>query len=135
MALSAPYSSDRAHLRFAPSVHAPAHYPDPADRARAKLQSTIPFQMFVGRVIQYVLAVQRPLAAGRSAEQIAQGYDQALRGLLASAGPVPQDAVAVKVEPNDEDPSTSDLHLRVRWPGGQALPGAGEFELRLALAG
>lgn len=135
MTLSAPYSCDRACLRFAPAVHAPAHYPDPTDNARAKLQSTIPFQMFVGRVIQYVLALQGPLADGRATDQVLKGYDQALRGLLATAGPVPQDAVVVEAVPNDEDPSATDLYMRIRWPGGQSLPGAGEFEIRFPLAG
>ncbi len=133
MALSSPLDSDRAFLRFAPSVHAPQHYQDPSDKARAKLQSTLPFQMFVGRLVNYAMLVEGLIVPGRSAEQIVAGYDGALRSLLGSAGRPDPDAVKVAVLPNDEDPSTTDLHLKVRWPGGQSLPGAGELELRWPL--
>lgn len=128
-------NSDRALVRLAPLVHAPQHYQDPLDRARARLQSMLPFQLFVGRLVNYALLIERHVVAGRGAEEIAAGYARALRGLLASAGPVPEDAVAVKILPNDDDPATADLWLRVRWPGTQSLPGAGDVELRWPLAG
>ncbi|MBZ5638499.1 MAG: type VI secretion system contractile sheath large subunit [Acidobacteriia bacterium] len=133
MAITSPLDSDRAFLRFAPSVHAPQHYQDPVDRARAKLQSTLPFQMFVGRLLNYAMAVEGLLVPGRNADQIASGYDRALRSLLGSAGRPEPDAVKVAVLPNEQDPSTSDLYLKVRWPGSQSLPGAGEVELRWPL--
>jgi type VI secretion system protein ImpC len=133
MALSSPLDSDRAFLRFAPSVHAPQHYQDPADKARAKLQSTLPFQMFVGRLVNYAMLVEGLLVPGRDADQIAAGYDRALRSLLGSAGRPEPDAVKVAVLPNDQDPSGMDLYLKVRWPGSQSLPGAGELELRWPL--
>lgn len=134
MALSAALNSDRAYLRFAPTAHAPQHYQDPTDRARAKLQSTLPFQMFVGRLINYAMMVESAIVPGRGADQIASGYDRALRALISTAGAVPKDAVVVAVEPNADDPSRQDLNLRVRWPGFQSLPGAGEVELRWPLA-
>ncbi len=127
--------SDRVTVRLAPLVHAPQHYQDPLDKARARLQSMLPFQLFVGRLVNYALLIEGHVVAGRGAEEIAAEYARALRGLLASAGPVPADAVAVKVLPNDDDPTTADLFLRVRWPGTQSLPGAGDIELRWPLAG
>jgi type VI secretion system protein ImpC len=135
MTLSAALNGDRAYLRLAPSVHAPGHYVDPADKARARLQSTLPYQMFVSRVINYAMLLEGRLVPGRSAEQIQAGYDRALRDLLHSAGPVPPDAVQVRIVPNEEDASRQDLHLKIRWPGAQSLPGAGELELRWPLAG
>ena len=74
------------------------------------------------------------MVPGRGPEQIAAAYTQALRGLIGTAGAVPPDAVKVEVPPNEEDPSKQDLHLKVRWPGFQSLPGAGEIELRWPLA-
>lgn len=133
MALTSPLDSDRAFLRFAPSAHAPQHYQDAADKARAKLQSTLPFQMFVGRLLNYAMLVEGTLVPGRSAEQITAGYDCALRSLLGTAGRPDGDAVKVAVLPNDQDPSATDLYLKVRWPGSQSLPGAGELELRWPL--
>jgi type VI secretion system protein ImpC len=135
MTLSAALNGDRAYLRLAPSVHAPGHYADPADKARARLQSTLPYQMFVSRVINYAMLLEGRLVPGRGAEQIQAGYDRALRDLLHSAGPVPPDAVQVRILPNEEDASRQDLCLKVRWPGAQSLPGAGELELRWPLAG
>ena len=134
MALTAKLNGDKAVLRFAPSVHSPGHYQDPTDKARARLQSTLPFQMFVGRVINYAMLIEGRLVPGRTAEQIAADYDRALRGLIGSAGAVPPDAVQVAVVPNEDDTSRQDLHLRVRWPGFQSLPGSGELELRWPLA-
>jgi hypothetical protein len=133
MTLTSPLDSDRAFLRFAPSVHAPQHYQDASDKARAKLQSTLPFQMFVGRLLNYAMLLEGTLVPGRGAEQISAGYDHALRSLLGSAGRPEADAVKVAVLPNEQDPSTMDLYLRVRWPGSQSLPGAGELELRWPL--
>jgi type VI secretion system protein ImpC len=130
MALSSPLDSDRAFLRFAPSVHAPQHYQDALDKARAKLQSTLPFQMFVGRLVNYAMLVEGLLVSGRGPEQIAAGYDRALRGLIGSAGHPEPDAVQVAVVPGEQDPSSMDLCLKVRWPGAQSLPGAGEVEMR-----
>jgi type VI secretion system protein ImpC len=135
MTLSAALNGDKAFLRFAPTVHTPQHYQDPSDKARARLQSTLPFQMFVGRLINYAMMIEGSMVPGRGAEQIAAGYDRALRGLLATAGAVPPDAVAVAVPPNEADPSRHDLHLKVRWPGFQSLPGAGDLELRWPLMG
>jgi type VI secretion system protein ImpC len=134
MALSSALNSDRAYLRFAPTAHTPQHYQDPTDRARAKLQSTLPFQMFVGRLINYAMMVESVIVPGRAADQITAGYDRALRELISTAGAVPKDAVVVGVEPNADDPSRQDLNLRVRWPGFQSLPGAGEIELRWPIA-
>jgi len=135
MALSAALNSDRAFLRFAPTSHAPQHYQDPTDKARAKLQSTLPFQMFVGRLINYAMLIESIVVPGRGSDQISAAYDRALRALIGSAGAVPPDAVAVAVVPNEQDPSKQDLHLRVKWPGFQSLPGAGEVELRWPIVG
>ncbi len=134
MALSAALNRDRASLRFAPTVHQPEHYQDPGDRARAKLQSTLPFQMFVGRSLNYAMLLERILVPGRGAEEISADFDRALRDLLATAGPVPQDAVQVAVLPNEEDASRQDLELVLRWPGFHSLPGAGTIRLRWPLA-
>ena len=41
----------------------------------------------------------------------------------------------VRVVPNEEDASRQDLALKVRWPGHQSLPGAGDLELRWPLNG
>jgi type VI secretion system ImpC/EvpB family protein/type VI secretion system ImpB/VipA family protein len=134
MALSAALNRDRASLRFAPTVHQPEHYQDPADKARARLQSTLPFQMFVGRSLNYAMLLERILVPGRGPEAISADFDRALRDLLATAGPVPQDAVQVAVLPNEEDASLQDLQLVLRWPGFQSLPGAGTIRLRWPLA-
>jgi type VI secretion system protein ImpC len=130
MALSGPLGGDRAYLRFAPTAHAPQFYQDPTDRARAKLQSTLPFQMFVSRLLNYAMLVERSLVPGRTEPQITSGYDRALRSLLGTAGAVPPDAVNVSLQPNEADPSRRDLCIRVRWPGFQSLPGAGDVEFR-----
>lgn len=135
MTLSAAPGADKAFLRFAPTVHTPRHYPEPLDKAKAKLQSTLPFQMFVGRVINFALLIERQVVPGRSGEQIAAAYTAALRGLIGTAGAVPGDAVRVEVLPGEQDSSASDLRLNLRWPGFQSLPGAGDFELRWPLAG
>jgi predicted component of type VI protein secretion system len=129
MALTAALNSDRAYLRFAPSAHAPSHYQDPMDKARSRLQSTLPYQLFVGRVVNYCMMIERSVISGRSAEQISAGYDQALRALMSTAGAVPQDAVQVGVVPNADDPSQQVLHMRVTWPGFKSLPDAGRLEL------
>ncbi len=134
MALSAAFYRDRAVLRFAPTVHQPGHYQDPGDRARARLQSTLPFQMFVGRSLNYALLLERILVPGRPGEAIAADFDRALRELLATAGPVPAGAVQVAVLANEEDPSLQDLQLILDWPGFQSLPGAGTITLRWPLA-
>ncbi len=134
MALSAAGGRDRAVLRFAPTVHQPGHYQDPGDRARARLQSTLPFQMFVGRSLDYALLLERTLVPGRSGEAIAADFDRALRDLLGTAGPVPADAVRVAVLANQEDPSLQDLQLVLEWPGFQSLPGAGTITFRWPLA-
>ena len=133
MTLTAALNSDRAVLRLAPSAHQPGHYPDPADRARARLQSTLPFQLFVSRVVHYSMLIEGRVVPGRAAEQIQADYDRELRELLRSAGPVPPDAVQVRVLPNEEDASRSDLALTIRWPGHQSLPGVGDLELRWPL--
>ena len=133
--LVAALNTDRASVRLAPLVHVPQHYQDPLDKARARLQSTLPFQLFVGRLVNYALLIERRVVADRDGAAIAAEYARALAGLLASAGPVPEDALTVKVLPNDDDPSIADLWMRVRWPGSQSLPGAGEIELRWPLSG
>lgn len=133
MALTAALNADRVHLRYAATVHAPRHYQEPTDRARARLQSTLPFQFFVGRLVNYAMMVEPSLVPGRGAEEICADYDKALRGLMATASPVPEDAVKVAVLPNESDASRQDLYLKVRWPGFQSLPEAGEIELRWPL--
>jgi type VI secretion system protein ImpC len=135
MTLVAAVNGDKAFLRFAPSVHAPHSYHDPMDKARAKLQSTLPFQMFVGRVVNYALLIEPMIVPGQGPEAIQAAYTHAIRELLASAGPVPQDAVEIGVPPNEDDPSIHDLVLKVRWPGFQSLKGAGDLELRWPLSG
>jgi type VI secretion system protein ImpC len=135
MALTAALNSDRAFLRFAPSVHTPGHYQDPMDLARARLQSTLPYQLFVSRVINYAMLIEGRVVPGRSAEQVSAGYDQALRGLMASAGAVPEDAVQVGVVPNADDPSQQVLHMRITWPGFKSLPDAGRLELTWPIQG
>lgn len=135
MTLSAAPGTDKAFLRFAPSVHAPAHYQDPLDKARAKLQSTLPFQMFVGRVINFALLIERQIVPGRTGDQVTAAYTEALRSLIGTAGAVPADAVQVEVLAGEQDPSTHDLKLKLRWPGFQSLPGAGDLELRWPLVG
>lgn len=135
MALTAPLDGDRAYLRFAPTVHAPQHYQDPTDKARARLQSTLPFQMFVGRVVNYAMLLEPSLAPGRDPAAVAAAYDRALRDLLATAGPPPPGSVLAEVLPNEQDASVLDLRLRVVWPGFQSLPGAGDLELRWPLRG
>jgi len=135
MALTAALNSDRAFLRFAPSVHSPGHYQDPMDLARARLQSTLPYQLFVSRIINYAMLIEGRVVSGRSPEQVSAGYDQALRGLMASAGAVPEDAVQVGVVPNADDPSQQVLHMRITWPGFKSLPDAGRLELTWPLQG
>jgi len=135
MALTAALNSDRAYLRIAPSVHEPGHYQDPMDKARARLQSTLPYQLFVGRVINFCMLIEGGLVPGRSPEQISAGYDQALRTLMSSAGAVPQEAVQVAVVPNADNPSEQVLHMRITWPGFQSLPDAGKLELTWPIQG
>jgi type VI secretion system protein ImpC len=134
MAITAALNSDRAYLRFAPMAHAPQHYQDATDRARARLQSTLPFQFFVGRLLNFAMLIENAIVPGRGAEEITASYDRALRSLLATAGSVPPDAVKVAVVPNEEDSSRQDLYLKVAWPGFQSLPGAGAVEFRWPLA-
>lgn len=133
MALTAPINADKAFLRFAPSVHAPRHYVDPLDKARAKLQSTLPFQLFVGRVVNYALMIEPVVVPGAGKEQIEASYRHALHELLSSAGSVPPDAVRIGVLPNEDDASVNDLVINIRWPGFQSLQGAGDLELRWPL--
>jgi type VI secretion system protein ImpC len=135
MALSAALNSDRAALRFAPLVKAPGHYQDPMDKTRAKLQATLPFQMFVSRALLYAMMIEPMLVPGRTDEQIVADYDRALRGLMASAGAVPPDAVRVAVGPAEEDPSQRVLQLKLTWPGFQSLGKAGELTLAWPLRG
>lgn len=135
MTLSAALNSDRASLRFAPLVKAPGHYQDPMDRTRARLQATLPFQMFVSRALLYGMMLEPMLVPGRTDEQIVADYDRALRGLMASAGAVPPDAVRVAVGPSEEDPSQRVLRLELTWPGFQSLGQAGKLTLAWLLRG
>ena len=60
MTLNGAPGTGRAALRLAPSVHVPTSPPDPIAKARSRLQSTLPFQLFVGQLPADAVTVTVP---------------------------------------------------------------------------
>lgn len=107
--------TDGAYFAAVPTFHAPERY-DQEEATRASyLASTLPYQAFAAIASQVVERIGRELGGGRSQEEVAATFRDALLGFLANAEDEPTaEEVDVEVRPNPEDPQLLDVTVRLR---------------------
>ena len=116
--LSCRINSDAAFVLSAPTVHRPARYSDPEETKEAQLHATLPYQLFATRMAHALRRIMRDIYTGLTAEQVSARFTGQLRSLLtkASEAPLPEGAVVVEVNDNEERPEFYDVVLRIRPP-------------------
>ena len=110
-------NEDVAHLAFAPTVYQPIAYEDDESTAAARLQTTVPCQVFSTHIAHYLLRFQRELGPGLDADQVREELGASLEAVLAIGnGELPAGAVEVEVEIDPERPSFYRLAVHLKVP-------------------
>ncbi|MCP4659530.1 MAG: hypothetical protein GY856_29340 [bacterium] len=126
--------TDGAYFAAVPTFHAPERY-DQEEATRASyLASTLPYQAFAAIASQVVERIGRELGGGRSREELAAAFRDALLAFLANAEEEPAaEEAEVEVHPNPEEPQLVEVTVRLR-PGFQIHGGDVDLVLGTAVA-
>jgi type VI secretion system protein ImpC len=130
LALTCSANSDAALVLTAPTIHRPERYPDQRATSDSVLRATLPYQLAVSRIAQYVGHLYTTIVPGNTPEGIEHGFARALWHLLDGSGELAADAVRVAVSVSTERHGCYDLSLSVR-PGRQVLGGRAIVELAM----
>ena len=113
IALACRYNSDTAFILSAPSAHLPERYPDPKDTMMSAIHSTLPYQIFAGRVSYYAGRISNEIGDGLSPDVIQRIFTELLSPLLSETGKIPSDALNIKVKVSEDFPDKYDVSLIV----------------------
>ena len=109
-------NQDLAHLTFAPTVYKPGVYEDDEMSAAARLQSTLPCQIFFTHLTNYLLRFKNEIAGALDVEQVVRELTSRLEAVLKIGnGELPAGAVQVEAKIDQERPSfyRVEVHLKV----------------------
>lgn len=121
---------DSAILTSIPTAHTPAKYGDEKVTEDSILRATLPYQLLVSRIAQYVQIIQNQIIPGNSPSGIEEGFTDALIRLVSIKGSMATDAVQVKVSQDRDRPNFYDVSIHIR-PGREILAGRAYLELHL----
>jgi len=108
-------NSDTAVILNAPTTHRPERYPDPKETAVSALMSTLPYQIFAGRLSQYVNRIASEIGGSQSPDAIESTFKKAITNFLAVSGRISQahDAVVIIVKDSEERPGSYDISMTI----------------------
>lgn len=121
---------DSAILTSIPTAHTPAKYGDEKVTEDSILRATLPYQLLVSRIAQYVQIIQNQIVPGNSPNSIEEGFTDALIRFISIKGSMAIDAVQVKVSQDRDRPNFYDVAIHIR-PGREILAGRAYLELHL----
>jgi len=121
---------DSAILTSIPTAHTPAKYGDEKVTEDSILRATLPYQLLVSRIAQYVQIIQNQIVPGNSPNGIEEGFTDALIRFVSIKGSMAIDAVQVKVLQDRDRPNFYDVAIHIR-PGREILAGMAYLELHL----
>jgi type VI secretion system protein ImpC len=121
---------DSAILSSIPTAHIPAKYGDEKVTEDSILRATLPYQLLVSRIAQYVQIIQNQIIPGNSPNGIEEGLTDALIRFVSIKGSTAIDAVQVKVLQDRDRPNFYDIAIHIR-PGREILAGRAYLELHL----
>lgn len=108
-------NSDTAVILNAPSAHRPERYPDPKETTVSALMSALPYQIFAGRLSQYVNRITSEIGGSQSPDAIENTFKKAITDFLAVSGRIShaQDAVVIIVKDSEERPGSYDISMTI----------------------
>jgi len=121
---------DSAMAITVPSAHLSEVYGDRHTMEDSILRSTLPYQLLVSRIAQYIRLIHNDIVSGNSPEGIEEGYTKALIKFLSIKGNIALDAVNVRVSPIQESIGYYDIALHIK-PSRDILAGRAYIELHL----
>jgi len=121
---------DSAMVTLIPTAHNPAKYGDERVTEDSILRTTLPYQLLVSRIAQYIQIVQNQIVPGNSPRGIEEGFTDALIRFVSIKGNLAVDAVQVKVSQDKDRPNYYDIAVHIR-PGREILNGRAYIELHL----
>jgi type VI secretion system protein ImpC len=113
-----------------PTAHIPTNYGDQRAMDVSILQATLPYQLLVSRIAQYVRLIQDQIIPGNNPQGIEEGFIKALTRFISVKGSLTVDAIQVKVSQDRDHPNFYDIALHIR-PGREILAGRAYLELHL----
>jgi type VI secretion system protein ImpC len=121
---------DSTILTSIPTAHTPAKYGDEKVTEDSILRATLPYQLLVSRIAQYMQIIQNQIIPGNSPNGIEEGFTDALIRFVSIKGSMAVDAVQVKVSQDRDRPNFYDIAIHIR-PGREILAGRAYLELHL----
>ena len=121
---------DSTMLTSIPTAYTPAKYGDQRATEDSILRATLPYQLLVSRIAQYVQIVQDQIIHGNSPRGIEEGFTEALIKFISVKGNLAVDAVQVKVSQDKDRSNFYDVAIHIR-PGREILAGRAYLELHL----
>lgn len=108
------YQRDIAVLGPLHTFHRPERYPQPERTADAAQQVTLAYQLYASRFAKFLGRVLPELIGLESAERVAHELRSHVVKFLSTASkPLDPQRVGVSAAPNEDDPTLTDLKLRV----------------------
>lgn len=115
--LQAAGRNDKAYFTYVPSALMPKRYSDAGATQDAALKSTLPYQLYAGRVAAWLNRVVWQGSEGADAETLARVLENKVGELFApSGGQLPEDCVKVTVEDHPEDASRYLVNFEIQPP-------------------
>jgi type VI secretion system protein ImpC len=108
-------NSDATVILNAPSAHRPERYPDPKETTVSALMSALPYQIFAGRLSQYVNRIASEIGGSQSPDVIESTFKKAITNFLAVSGRISHahDAVVIIVKDSEERPGSYDISMTI----------------------
>lgn len=110
-------NDDMACVASVRTAHRPRRYDDPEVTRESALHATLPYQLFAGRMSQYLQKIHGEIGGGADKKQVEDAFKSGMLSALSAGGERASDeAVQIEVTDSGESPDYYDVTLRIRPP-------------------
>ena len=108
---------DQAYFTYVPTAHAPKRYGDAGATQDAALKAILPYQLYAGRIAQWLNRLIWEGSAGASDEELAGRLKRQTLDLLTTGkGPAPEECVEITVADSPDNPMRRLVTFEIKPP-------------------
>lgn len=127
-ALTCRLNSDFAVLLSAPMVHIPEKYSDKSITEKSILRTTLPYQLLVAKVVNYITMIQDRIVPGNTESGIEESLTNTLINFLSIDGSTIVESIKVLVTVSQERPGYYDISVNISL-GKEIMNGMADIDL------
>ncbi len=127
-ALTCRPNSDFAVLLSAPMVHMPEIYSDKSITEKSILRTTLPYQLLVARIVNYITMIQDKIIPGNTERGIEESLTNALINFISIDGSTVIESIKVTVSVSQERHGYYDISVNISL-GKEIMNGMADLEL------